>query len=147
MKIIWKLLSSQDLCKLIYYSSDNPLGEVDISDTRSLLFNEIYPIPKIPDSESKASSLLTLVFDDMRLTNVAIKNSIISINVMCHIDLWRLSGQSALRPFLIMNQIDEMLNNERVVGLGKMVFDKSRFIFIDKFYSGYRMDYKIVDFN
>ncbi len=50
MDVLLKLISSQNLCKLLTYSSSDPLNEDDISDTTSLLFNKIFPTPRLPDT-------------------------------------------------------------------------------------------------
>jgi hypothetical protein len=146
MAVLIKLIESQDLCKLLYYTQTNPLDQPDISDTSTLLFDKIFPIPKIPDNQQTEGNLLTVIFDDIRLdNNIGFKDSIVSFNIICHINQWRIDG--SIRPYAIMNKIDEILNNQRVVGLGKMIFSRSRFGTINDMFMGYRLDYKVIDFN
>lgn len=140
------LIGSQDLCKLLYYNSPNPLSEPDISDTYSLLFSKIYPVPKLLYAADEAGSLLTVIFDEFQLGgNVGYKNGTIVFNIISHIDTWRIDG--GLRPYSIANEIDTIFNNKRIAGIGKMVFDRMRFLWVNDKFSGYTLEYKIIDFN
>jgi hypothetical protein len=140
------MITSQNLCKYLQYTSKDPLSEPDIADTSTLLFNRIFPVPKLPSTED-AGSFLTVIFEDIRLgnQNPNFKNSLISFRIICHIDEWRMNG--ALRPYALMNEIDELFNDQNVVGIGKMKFDRSTFLYANAKYMGYRLDYKIYDFN
>lgn len=149
MSVLFKLLESQDLCKLLYYDTDNPYAETDITDTSTLLFSKIFPIPKIPTIKTKESSMITVIFDDIRIGTggTAFKNSMLCINTFCHIDKWQLKGTGKLRIYSIMQEIDNKLNNERVIGIGKMQFNRSRFIGANEQYFGYQTYYSVLDFN
>jgi len=152
MDILIRLISSQNLCKLLTYASDNPFAENDINDTSNLLFNKIFPTPKLPDTvesiQDVKSSLLTVVFDDFSLSgNPKFKNVTVSFSIYCHVDIWQMKGTGKLRPYSIMEEIDNLFNNEKVIGLGKMQFKRSRFIAANAKNLGYRIDYDIVSFN
>ncbi len=148
-KVMMKLIESQNLCKLLYYDTghdEDPLSKPDIQDMSSLLFDRIYPLPKIPNIEESTSSLLTVFFDEIRLSeNINFKGTILSFTILCHIDLWRMPGK--LRPYSIKHEIDKIFNEQRVIGIGKMQFERSRFTWANEKYSGYRLDYRIYDFN
>lgn len=148
MEVISRLTESQELCKLLYYQSDNPLSEPDIENPfDSLFMKNILPIPKVPNVNKETESYLTIIFDDMQIgrVNEGFKNAVLSFNILCHIDKWKLNGN--LRPYLIMSKIDELFNNQRVVGFRKMHFESSRFFAVNDKYFGYRVDYNITDFN
>jgi hypothetical protein len=49
--VLSALTHSQNLCKLIYYDSLNPLDEVAISHPNTLMYTKIYPMPKVPETE------------------------------------------------------------------------------------------------
>jgi hypothetical protein len=154
MDVMSKLVSSQNLCKLLLYTSDNPFVEPDIVDTSSLIFNKIFPIPKLPDTvesvQNVKGSLLTAVFEDIKIgsTNRGFKNSLLCFNIYCHIDLWQMSETGGkLRPFSIMQEIDTLFNDQRVIGLGRMQFVRSRPIAANATNIGYKIDYEICDFN
>lgn len=147
MDILAKLMGSQKLCKLLYYNSNHPLSEPDIEDTSQLLFKNIYPIPHLPGTSTEMESFLTVRFDDIRLgtKNSGFKNIVLCMNVLCHKDKWWMDG--ALRPYAILNKIDEIFNNQKVVGIGKVQFDQGRFFIANHDYFGYRVKYIIKDFS
>src|SRR5665648_1134780 len=103
--VLIKLTSNQNLCKLLYYNSYDPLSEVDINDTFSLVFDKIHPFPFTPNIDGIATSQINVLFDDFQLgkDNPAFKNNRLTFIIMCHSDLWRMD--SMLRPFAIMKEI------------------------------------------
>jgi hypothetical protein len=146
MDVLIKLISSQNLCKLLTYTTSDPLSGADITDTSTLLFDKIYPIPKIPDVLDAEGSFVTIVFDEMRLSNnIGFKDSVLCFYVFCHINLWRTDG--ALRPYSIMHEIDILFNNQRAIGLGKLQFLRSKAYPVNAKYFAYKLDYSVVDFN
>lgn len=146
MDVLDTLITSQNLCKLLTYPTPNPLSGADIVDTSTLLFDKIYPIPKIPDIKTTDGSFITVVFEEMRQSkNIGFKDSVLCFYIFCHIDIWRTN--SSLRPYSIMHEIDLLFNNQRVIGLGKLQFAKSRAYPINEKFFGYKLDYSVVDFN
>lgn len=115
------LINNQNLCKLLEYSVDDPFQELDIAETDTLLYNKIYPFPKVPKTETEKSSTLCVFFDDFRLgsDNRGTKEGTIIFNVIVHNDLWRMTGTGMLRPYAILSEIDNIFNNERVMGIKK----------------------------
>lgn len=145
--IMNQMFTSQNLCKYLLYDTDNPLAGTDIADTSTLLFNKIFPIPKIPDVVSTEGSMVVVILEDFRLSNnILVKDSVICFDVITHIDKWRMIGHG-LRPYQIMGEIDELFNNQRVMGFGKIQFYKSNYIYVNEKFSGYRMRYKSSDLN
>lgn len=153
-KVLMKLLSSQDLCKYLYYNSSNPLSESDITDVTDLLYTKIFPYPtptsvfKNSDGEPTASSIINVFFDDYTLSEVnnKFKSGVLVFRVLVHMSLWKLDT-SKLRPYCILNLIDEMFNEGRVIGLGKGEFESCRIIWEDENYSGYALVYKDYEFS
>ena len=153
MDVLDTLITSQNLCKLLSFPIDNPLAQSDIADTSTLLFTKIFPIPKLPETsdnvQTAKGSLLTVVFDEIRKTsgNLAFKDSILCFNVYCHIDLWQMKNTGQLRPYAIMHEIDMLFNQQRIVGIGKTQFIKSRIVASDVSNLGYKLEYNVTDFN
>jgi len=150
-----KLIGNQNLCKYLYYNSNDPLVESDITDpTTSLLYKKIFPYPttteifKDPDGNVIASSTINVLFDNFRLgsQNTKFKNGKLMFVILCHTSLWRLDATSQLRPYCILNEIDEMFSGQNVIGVGKGEFEKCDIIFSDNNYSGYRLVYKDYEF-
>ena len=151
-EILLKIINSQNLCKYINYPTDedtNPLTMPDLSilERKGLLFKRIFPFPKLPsDTELTAGTYLTVYFDNINKgDSVYWKNSVLVFNVISHLDQWRMPA--SLRPYAIMNEIDTIFNNQKVVGIGKTQFERSRFMWVNKDFAGYTIQYKLVDFS
>ena len=147
MSVLFKLIDNQNLCKLLNYISYDPLAEADIQNTATLLFDKIYPFPFSPDVDTEARSQLNVLFEDFKLgkDNPAFKNNQVTFVIVCHSSLWRISGM--LRPFAIMKEIDTLFNSKNVIGIGKMEFSSGNLAWVNEKYSGYRVSYKVYDFN
>ncbi|MEK4008337.1 hypothetical protein [Paenibacillus sp. FSL H3-0333] len=143
------LIDNQNLCKLLEYPVDDPFQEADIEESDTLLYNKIFPYPKVPKVETKKSSSLCIFFDDFRIgsSNRGTKEGTIIFNIVVHNDLWRMTGTGMLRPYSILSEIDQIFNNERVMGIKKLQFDKARFLYVNENYSGYQVSYSITSVN
>lgn len=153
-KVLMKLVGNQNICKYLYYNSSNPLEQSDISNVSSLLYSLIFPYPTateiFKDSDGKpiASTVINVLFDNFKMgsQNTKFKNGDLIFIILCHTSLWRLSDTSELRPFCILQQIDEMFSEQRVIGIGKGEFERCNIVFSDNNYSGYRLIYKDYEF-
>lgn len=145
--ILLSVIANQDLCKLIHLP--NPNNQPDIEDVAELLFTKIFPLPRVPDVNATATNYLNIYFDDFQLSNsnAGIKSGSICFEALCHIDLWRLHGSGMLRPLSILHQIDQMINNQRIVGIKKAQFKKCTPLFANNKYMGYRLRYDIASGN
>jgi len=147
MSVLFKLIDNQNLCKLLNYASYDPLAEEDMQNTTTLLFDKIYPFPFSPDVDTEARSQLNVLFEDFKLgkDNPAFKNNQVTFVIVCHSSLWRINDM--LRPFAIMKEIDTLFNSKNVIGIGKMEFSSGNLAWVNEKYSGYRVSYKVYDFN
>jgi hypothetical protein len=111
------------------------------------MYTKVFPFPKLPsENELTAGTYLTVYFENIEKGgSIYFKDSIITFNIVSHINQHRLLGK--LRPYAIMNEIDEMFNNQKVVGIGKTQFVKSRFLWVNNVFSGYSLHYRITDFS
>lgn len=140
------LINSQPLCKLLYYDSFNPLSESDIPDTKKLLFHNIFPFPKVPETTDNAITYLNVTFDKFTLGDTkAVKGGLVIFTVITHSDLWQIKG--GLRPFSILSEIDSLFNDKRVIGLKKNQFVDINLIWANDNFSGYEARYRIVNEN
>jgi hypothetical protein len=65
--------------------------------------------------------------------------------VICHTSLWRLET-SELRPFCLLNELDEMFSEGKVIGIGKSEFKRCHIVGDNENYMGYRLVYKDYEF-
>lgn len=147
-EITQTLLDCQNLCKLLYYNSLTPLSESNINDTSILLLNNIYPIPIDPNIEDEPKSIITIVLDDSSLAknNIGYKTSKIVFNILCHLDLWLLDD-TKIRPYSVLSEIDTLFNQQRIATIGKLEFERCRWIASNVKWHGYQVSYKVYDFN
>lgn len=147
--VLMALISNQNLCKLLHYPVDNPYGEPDIEDTAALLFDRIHPLLKVPDVQTVAGSFLNVYFDKYKVSsgNSGVKEGVLIFNVIVHNEKWRMAGTGMLRPYSILHEIDELFNNQRVVGIKKAQFDQLRSLNVNTSFSGYQVSYQVVSGN
>ena len=121
-----KMLRNQNLCKLLYYYPDSSdynknffpnfdysvFEQPDIEDTSPMFMREIYPVPKMPDAKTEQKTYITVAvgggYDPE--VNSGYRNVSLLIDIICHLNAWKI--REGYRPFLLMNEIDKMLNNK-----------------------------------
>lgn len=121
-KIHSRLLANDDLIKLLYYTEQNPLDQPSLDDEKKKkLFNDLICIvPKMGTREDSRSVIALYIPKASQLSgNKEFKNVIIAIDILVPLDQWIIKDNN-LRPFSIMGQIQNSLNNKTVNGLGKI---------------------------
>lgn len=149
-----KIYDNQNLCKYLYYDSDNPLTEADIIDTKILytdkLNQKLFPYFFTPDVTEEFKSTLHICFRDFTLSsNTLFKPSKIDFIVVCHKYLWQLDvgdDEVHLRPFAILNELDKTFNRQRTLGLGKNNFQGLKPMQFNTNFFGYVYTLEWVDF-
>ena len=141
--------SDQDLCKLLYYSEENPLEQPDITDTQELMFRNLFPLPKNPESIKEQRALLNVYFLDSQnyKINKGFRYIYLAFDIMCHLEVWMIFDgvDSAIRPYYISNKIDEIFNNTVIeqVSDAAIFFEEWKPVRFSDYYYGYRLIYKI----
>jgi hypothetical protein len=138
---------ARNLCKYISYTDENPLNNKDIDNLHSLLFTKIFPLPMNPDAITDQSTVVYVYFDDFEVTkNIKYKNNSICFVVLSELSSqWKVNG--GLRPLFILNELDELFNNQRIMGLGTTQFSRAKMIWANNTYAGYIVKYTVTDFN
>jgi hypothetical protein len=79
--------------------------------------------PKIWDEDTEKVSYIVALFNTFttNIINTDYKVDTISFDIACPYDEWVLNGKS-LRPYLIMQEIDEMFNGAQMSGIGTLAF-------------------------
>lgn len=121
-KIMNRLLSNQELLKLLYYTDKDPLNHPDFTkdEVREKFFEKLIKIvPKVGPKETAASLIVLRVESGSLNDNDEFKDFIIKIEVFVPMTQWIIKD-SNLRPFAILGAIQETLNGKTINGLGKM---------------------------
>lgn len=122
--IIDKFLKNNNLCKLLYYTEKDCLKAPDLTMEQklSMLNKQIQIVPKL-DIIDTCPNFIIITFDNFtpNAKNPEFNDFIITIDILCHPDHWNL-GNFALRPYRIAGEIDSMLNNKKMIGIGTATF-------------------------
>ena len=145
-----KLMQNQNLCRLLKYQVRDPFDDKKYEDVDgvTLLNKQIMITPKIWDESTEKTSYIVVLFNTFttNMINPDYKIDTISFDVACPYDEWVLNG-SSLRPYLIMQEIDEMFNGAQMAGIGTLQFVRAdRNVFTSQI-GGYTMTYSINEFN
>lgn len=147
--IIQRLISSQDICKAVYYREPAFLScpEVSIED---VLYKNIFPFNYIPTTQEEISEkkiYITISLTDFRKSaNEKFKAGLIIIRTFMHKDKF-VTDEGALRSDFIIQKIDEILNESRGIGIGKLDFVDMQEFMVNQDYPGAFIRYRPVDFN
>ena len=145
-----KLMQNQRLCRMLKYQVRDPFDEQKYEDVDGILLlnKQIMITPKIWDESTEKTSYVIALFESFtaNVFNPDFKIDTISFDVACPYDEWVLDGQS-LRPYLIMEEIDQMFNGAQMAGIGTLSFvTAERNVFTSQI-GGYTMLYRVNEFN
>lgn len=122
--IVNKILNNQRLCKMLYYTQKDCLSANDLTDSEklSLINRQIKIVPKI-DIESECPIFIIISFDNYAPNdnNPEFRDCTINFDILCHPDHWNL-GNFQLRPHKIAGEIDAMIDNHKLTGIGEVHF-------------------------
>lgn len=143
MKILTMILENQNLCKYILVDNFSPLSSTPIQDTNVLLMNRIYPLPKIPESQTLEKTIVNVYFptSEPYKLNSGFKEVRLYFDIMSHLNIWMID--EGIRCYSIMNEIDKMLNDKYIKGLSskRIYFEKDSIIKFSDYFYGYRICY------
>ena len=145
-----KLMQNQRLCRLLKYQVRDPFDEKKYEDVDgvSLLNKQIMIVPKIFDDSTEKTSYVVAIFSNFitNTLNPDFKLSTVRFDVACPYDEWVLNDKS-LRPYLMMQEIDDMFNQAQMAGIGTLQFVRAESIVLTPQIGGYSMLYQINEFN
>ena len=145
-----RIMQNQRLCRLLKYQVRDPFDTEKYPDVDGveLLNKQIMIVPKIFDDSTEKSSYIVAIFSNFTTNpvNPDFKISTVRFDVACPYDEWVLDDKS-LRPYLIMQEIDNMFNQAQMAGIGTLQFVRADSIVLTPQIGGYSMLYKINEFN
>lgn len=123
-KIVHRLMSNDRLVNLLYYTDKDPLNQPYLTweQKQELVFEKLIKmVPRIGPKEDAKSIVVIKAVKAVKVpNNTEFKDVKIQIEVFVPLTQWFIKD-SNLRPFLILGEIEESLNNKTVNGLGKMI--------------------------
>lgn len=122
--IIKKIMGNQRLLKMLYYTQKDCLNGKDLTQPEiiSMLDKQIKIVPKIEISED-CPIYIIISMDNFTTNNEnpEFRDCTINFDILCHPDHWNM-GNFQLRPYKIAGEIDAMLNNQKLTGIGTLQF-------------------------
>ena len=148
--IIKRLLANQNLLKLLYYTDKDPLSHEDL--TEEQIQNEVFGklikiVPRVGPKET-AHSIVALRIARARglASNSEFKNVMISVEVFVPMTQWIIKDTN-LRPFAIMGEVQESLNNKKIEGLGKLMGGDFDLNFLTEEISAYEQTFVLTSYD
>lgn len=150
-KMMQRLLTNQNLMKLLYYTDKDPFNQPDL--TNSQIKNEIYEkliriTPRIsPEDTKNANSVIALrISQGIETDNGEFRNIGFSVDSVVPLSQWILKSDN-LRPFLIMGEVENSLKGKNINGLGKIGGGDFSLSFLTEEVSGYQQDFRITTYD
>lgn len=148
-KIVTRLLSNQNLLKLLYYTDKDPLSGADLTDAQikeAVYETLVKVVPRVGPKETANSMIsLRVVNGKHDFSNDEFRNFLIQIEVFVPLTQWFIKD-SNLRPFAIMGEVQKSLNNKVINGLGKLEGGDFTLNFLTDEMSCYEMSFYLVDY-
>ena len=138
---------NDDISKALYYNQSNFLDQPSLEDPIDILrYKQVFPYRKVPKVEEEMKTYITLRLGNFKPVGNKFKSGLITFYVFTHVDLMPTS-YGFLRVDHIINKIDEVFNETRDFGIGKLEFDNMDEFDINESYTGTWIRYKVTDFN
>ena len=149
-KIVRRLLANDDLVKLLYYESDDPISESALSaEAKSNEVNEklIKTIPRVGAKDTAKSVIVVYVQRAGKLTsNKEFRNVKILVDVIVPLTQWYIRDAN-FRPFAILGQIQSSLDEKTINGLGKISGGDFELNFVTDDVICYQQVYEITEYD
>ena len=129
-------MKNDRLKKMLYYTTKDCMNKPNLTEeqTLSLFGKNIKIVPKL-QVDNEVLNYIVINFSDFtpNYTNPEFRNNVISFDIVCHFDQWQMKDFE-LRPYKIAAEIDSMLTQERLTGIGKIEFlGASQIVLTDEF--------------
>ena len=139
-------LKNERLKKLLHYTTADALNKANVpeEETYALFNKNIKIVPKLYVDGSVLNYII-ISFDNFtpNATNTEFRDSIISFDIICHFDQWHLQDFQ-LRPYRIAAEIDSMLNDRHLTGIGTLTFLGANQLILNDEFAGVSLMYQAI---
>ncbi len=121
-KIVNYLMENDNLVNLLWYTDQDPLSQTPLTkqQKKDWIFNKLIKlVPRLDLKDDAKSTISVFVSNTTRLGNEEFRAVEITIEVFVPITQWIIKD-SDLRPYAIMGEIQDSLDNRTINGLGKI---------------------------
>ena len=141
--LIDKFLANDRLCKLLYYTDRNALDKPKLTDDEKIgMFGQnLKIVPKFYVDGSVLNYIIINFDNFIESSNPEFRDNIIEFDIICHFDQWQLKDFD-LRPYRIAAEIDSMLNQQKLTGIGEIEFLGANQILLTDEFAGVCLMYR-----
>lgn len=140
------IMKNERLQKLLYYTTADPLSQPALKgeEVDKLFGKNIKIVPKL-SIDGTVLNYIIVSFDNFtpNATNPEFRDNVISFDIICHFDQWHIKDFE-LRPYRIAGELDFMLNQERLTGIGKLDFLGASQLIINDEFAGITLMYSAI---
>lgn len=145
-KITERLMSSQNILKLLHYQTPDAIDKPDIEDNETLesIASNIRLEPDLRISEN-SKSFIIITFDNFlpNESNPKFLDNDIFLDILCPIGSWQMNSYMS-RPFRIMHEINSLLDKTKLNGIGVVNFSGGNILNLGE-YAGYQLAYSVIN--
>lgn len=146
-KLVQQLIANDKLKKLLFYQTKDALERPSLSseETLGLIHKNIRVIPKL-ETDEEVEAYVIITFDNFttNATNPEFRDNTITFDIICHLDNWVMENYQ-LRPYLIMGEIDGMLNKKKLNGIGEVDFMGANQLILSPDLAGFTLSYRVIN--
>lgn len=141
--LIDKFLANDRLCNLLFYTDKNALDKPKLTDNEkiSLFGKNLKIVPKLYVDGSVLNYIIINFDNFVESSNPEFRDNIIEFDIICHFDQWQLQDFD-LRPYRIAAEIDSMLNQQKLTGIGEIEFLGANQILLTDEFAGVCLMYR-----
>lgn len=144
--IISQFLKNNNLKRLLYYTTPDCLSKplVSENDAVDMLGKQIQITPYLP-IDGSVRAYVFIDFDTFvpNATNPEFRDNVIEFDIICHLDQWQLDDLK-LRPYRIAAEIDSMISNQKLSGIGELQFQGAARLALNSEFHGLCLRYDAV---
>ena len=141
------MLKNERLKRLLYYTTPDALDKNNITSeqTYGLFGNNIRIVPKLAIDKT-VENYIIIGFDGFtpNATNPEFRDHVIFFDIVCHLDSWHLKDFQ-LRPYKIAAEIDSMINEKYLAGIGRTQFIAMNQIAVNDEFAGLCLMYEVIN--
>jgi len=142
LKILALLLENENIKKYIYYLTDNPLIEINVTQDLVELGHVILtPFNPVVLSQEKVCVFLNPYSGDFK--NSSLSNLEFLIDIIIPSSKWLLNGLGQIRAFRLADEISQILDQQKIAGMTEVEVTRFKMYKVDESYSGLTLWIKV----
>lgn len=144
--IVDRICANERLKRLLYYTTPDAMERSNLTDDQmyELFKKNIKLVPKVYVDGSVLNYLI-ISFDKFvtNETNPEFRNNLIEFDIVCNFDQWHLKDYQ-LRPFRIAAELDSILSDTHLTGIGKLEYVDAELFVLNDYYGGVCLTYQAI---